>query len=133
MNRRIATFVLVACYGAVALMGPELHELLGCHHHEDLIECPWRGGSSPSDPGPGIAKIGSAAVISADAADDEAGDDHDGCPLCKLLSMAQSAGMVDGPHWVVAGAPGRFSFSCGLVIPAPASSCRIRAPPAVAG
>jgi hypothetical protein len=133
MNRRIATFVLTACYGAVALLGPELHELLGCHHHEHLVERPWAGGRSPSDSVPESATTGSPVDLSVDAADDEAGDDHDGCPLCKLLSMAQTTGLVDGPHWVVAGAPGRFSFSCGPVIPAPLSSCRIRAPPAIAG
>jgi hypothetical protein len=132
MNRRIATFVLVACYGAVALLGPELHELLGCHHHEHLVR-PCGSGSSPNHSGPESATTVSPADLSVDAADDEAGDDHDGCPLCKLLSMAQSVGMVDGPHWVVAGAPGRISFSSGHVTAEPLSSCRIRAPPAVAG
>src|SRR3981081_2418816 len=112
MNRRIATFVLVACYGAVALLGPELHELLGCHHHEHLIECPWRGGSLPGQAGPEIATTGSTADHAVDAPDDAAGDDHDGCPICKLLSMAQNAGPSDGANWVLTSVPARISFSC---------------------
>jgi hypothetical protein len=132
MNRRLATFVLVACYGAVALLGPELHELSGCHHHEHLIR-PWGSGSSPNHSGPETATTGSPADHAVDAADDEAGDDHDGCPICKLLSMAQSAGTSDGLVWVLGSAPGRLSFSSGPVAAEPLSSCRIRAPPAIAG
>jgi hypothetical protein len=133
MNRRLATFVLVACYGAVALLGPELHELLGCHHHEHLIECPRRGGSLTGKSGPEIATTGLPAGHAVDAADDEAGDDHDGCPICRLLSMAQSAGTSDGLDWILGSAPGRISFSSGPVSAEPLSSCRIRAPPAIAG
>ena len=132
MNRRIATFVLVACYGAVALLGPELHELLGCHHHEDLIECPWGGGSSPSDSCSEIATTSSTADLTVDAADDETGDDHDGCPICKLLSMAQAGSGLNAPLWAAARAPDRIDFSCGPLRAAPHSSCPIRGPPTVA-
>jgi hypothetical protein len=120
MNRRIATFVLVACYGAVALLGPELHELLGCHHHEHIVECAWHGAS------------GSPAEVSAGDADDEAGHDHDGCPICKLLSMAQTAGGANAPDWAAAAAPDRIEFSCGPLLAPPLSACHIRGPPSSA-
>ena len=60
------------------------------------------GGSSPSDSCSEIATTGSTADSTVDAADDETGDDHDGCPICKLLSMAQAGSELNAPLWAAA-------------------------------
>ncbi len=125
MSRRIATFVLVVCYGAVALLGPELHGLLGCHHHEYVWSGDWQG------IGTALSASDSLPWVSPADADDEADHDHDGCPICKLLSMAQTAGELTAPLWAAARAPDRIEFSCGPLLAAPLSSYPIRGPPTV--
>ncbi|HEV3417567.1 MAG TPA: DUF2946 family protein [Pirellulales bacterium] len=121
MNRRLATLVLLATYGSVALFGPELHELMGCHHHHQQASA-WRASA-----------IGSTAEASVEDRHDEAGHDHSTCPLCKLLSMAQSAGVAFYPGWITAITLNYSAHFCGAPAAAPLSSCRIRAPPASRG
>jgi hypothetical protein len=117
MIRRIATLALLGWYACVAIVGPELHEALGCehfHHHSTaapkILSAP-RGGLSVSGR-------------------HDADDDHDGCPLCNLLSMAQTAPVVVRPVWVANVLPIRVWPSCDSIAAAPRSLCQIRGPPA---
>ena len=56
-------------------------------------------------------------------------DDDDGCPLCKLLSMAQTAPVVVRTIAVATVLHIRVLFSCGSIVAAPRSLCLIRGPP----
>jgi hypothetical protein len=118
MNRRIATLALLAWYAMVAVVGPGLHEVLGCEHHHH------HGPAAPAN----VAAAAGALVVS--GRHDAAGDDDGACPLCKLLSMAQTAPIDVRPVWVANVLPNRVWFSCDPVVDAPRSLCQIRGPPA---
>ena len=117
MNRRIATLALLGWYACVAVVGPGLHEVLGCEHYHH------HGPAAPAD----LSVADGTLVVSARH---DADDDDDGCPLCKLLSMAQTAPVVVRPIWVTNVLPTRVWFSCGSIAAAPRSLCQIRGPPA---
>ena len=91
MNRRIATLALLGWYACVAVVGPGLHEVLGCehHHHHGAAAAATLSGS-----------VGAPAIGRPHDGSDDDGDDDDGCPLCKLLSMAQTCAVVVRPIWV---------------------------------
>ena len=122
MNRRIATLALSAWYACVAVVGPGLHEVLGCEHHHHHGEVAPATLSGPvGDPAIGRQHD--------DGSDDNGSDDDDDCPLCKLLSMAQTAPVVVRPIWVANVLPHRVSFSFRSIAAEPRSLCQIRGPP----
>jgi hypothetical protein len=120
MIHKLTAAVLLACYGGAALVGPELHSLLGCEHDHSAVD---RGGDSES----------SASEKPSFAAGQHGhGAGHDGhdCPVCKLLAMPQSAAAVMAKDSVVGSAFHRVIFSSGPVLAAPLGSLQIRGPPA---
>ena len=119
MNRRIATLALLAWYACVAVVGPGLHEVLGCEHHHH------HGAAAATLSGP----VGAPTIGRPHGGSDNDGDDDDGCPLCKLLSMAQTFAVVVRPIWVANVLPHRVSFSFRSIAAEPRSLCQIRGPP----
>ena len=116
MIRRIATLALLGWYACVAIIGPGLHEALGCehfHHH---------GSAAPE-----VLSTSDGGLIVSGRQDVD--DDDDGCPLCKLLSMAQTAPVVVRTIAVANVLHIRVWFSCGSIVAAPRSLCQIRGPP----
>jgi hypothetical protein len=117
MNRRIATLALLAWYACVAVVGPGLHEVLGCEHHH-------HHGAAPR-----ATLSGSVGALAIGRQHDDGCDDDDDCPLCKLLSMAQTAPVVVRPIWVANVLPHRVSFFFRSIAAEPRSLCQIRGPP----
>jgi hypothetical protein len=122
MNRRIATLALLGWYACVAVVGPGLHEVLGCehHHHHGAAAVATLSGS-----------VSAPAIGRPHGGSDNDGDDDDGCPLCKLLSMAQTCAVVVRPIWVANVLPHRVVFSFRSIAAEPRSLCQIRGPPAL--
>jgi Protein of unknown function (DUF2946) len=120
MNRALATLALLAWYACVAVVGPGLHEVLGCEHHHHHGAAAVATQSGP---------VGALAIGRQHDGSDNDGDDDDGCPLCKLLSMAQTCAVVVRPIWVANVLPHRVSFSFRSIAAAPRSLWQIRGPP----
>ncbi len=121
MNRTLATLALLGWYACVAVVGPGLHEVLGCEHHHHHA----RGGACDA-----VWVYRAPAIGRPHDGSDNDSDDDDGCPLCKLLSMAQTCAVVVRPIWVANVLPHRVSFSYRSIAAAPRSLCQIRGPPA---
>ncbi len=122
MIRKFTVAVLLACYGGGALVGPGLHQLLGCEH-DHAVATAADGDSTPSH---------RAEPSSADGHHRHgAGDDEHDCPVCKLLAMPQSAVAHVAHDWVVAGIFRRVVFSRGPALAAPLPSFQIRGPPTI--
>jgi hypothetical protein len=122
MNRRIATLALLVWYACVAIVGPGLHEVLGCEHYHHHGPAASAGLSGP------VVLSAQAGALDVSAAHD-ADDDDDDCPLCKLLCMAQTAPVVVRPIWMANVLPIRVWFSYASIAAAPRSLCQIRGPP----
>ncbi len=120
MNRRIATLALLAWYACVAVVGPGLHEVLGCEHHHH---------HGPASAATQSAPVGAPAVGRQHDEQHDGSDDDDDCPLCKLLSMAQTCAVVVRPIWVANVLPHRVAFSFRSIAAEPRSLCQIRGPP----
>jgi hypothetical protein len=125
MMVRPLTIVLLLWYGGLALVGPAMHELLGCCHHDEII----------APEGPGVLAFGERGVVAAairasDATDDD--DDCQGgqeCPLCKFLAMAQSVSVARCATLSTACVAAPQPLLCETHIAAPWRSFSIRAPP----
>jgi hypothetical protein len=118
MFRRLAAAVLAALYGAIALAGPELHDLLGCDYNETCGALAIAGDDGHTSPG---MALGFRSV----------GHDDENCPVCKLLSMPRAAlaAAADLPR-----ATTTFERIVVFRDPIVAASCApflIRGPPAV--
>lgn len=116
MVRRLAIYALLAFYAGVALLGPELHELLGCEHHHF--------GDGATSVGAALSDGSSIVVQRGDDDDDEAN-----CPVCKLLSMAQSSPQTAAPDWVALVSIGSVACPRDEVVAARHSCWQSRAPP----
>ncbi len=118
MSRRYVNLTLLSWYAVLALLGPGMHELLGCHHHNEIV--------GPVECGQVSAQgLASPSVAGAN----QACDDDDDCPLCKFLSTVQCAAARNRcvPRGLILlGFAGCF---CEAAQVGPYSFGRIRAPP----
>jgi hypothetical protein len=121
MSHKLVVAVLLICYGGPALVGPELHSLLGCEHqHSNKTAA--AGDSASSRP---------SALNSTDGHHRHgAGHDVHDCLICKLLAMPQSSPAAVTQNWVIAGAFRRVIFSSSPLLAGPLASFQIRGPPA---
>lgn len=79
--RTALSSMLLAVYGATALLGQGLHELAGCdHHHDSHADC-----CSHHECCEAASELG--ATVAAEQAD----DDVEHCPICQHLAQGQLA------------------------------------------